>query len=161
ARLLQLRPTLRGLLEIVPLAAQSEEETQTLAHALVAAQAENAVFEVDPGCVAVAVGTVRQYLGSSGFPGSVLQLLKLAVAAAEHDGHDVTAADILAALSQLTGLPVSMLDHEQRIDLAEIRDFFAQRVIGQDEAVTAIVERIAMLKAGLSDPDRPTGVFLF
>src|SRR5262249_40581945 len=63
--------------------------------------------------------------------------------------------------SQLTGLPVSILDTRERIDLGSIRSFFTQRVIGQDEAVASIVERIAMLKAGLNDPSRPVGVFLF
>ena len=42
-----------------------------------------------------------------------------------------------------------------------MRDYFAARVIGQDEAVGAIVDRIAMLKAGLNDPGKPIGVFLF
>jgi ATP-dependent Clp protease ATP-binding subunit ClpC len=47
------------------------------------------------------------------------------------------------------------------MDLAGIRDFFVHRVIGQEEAVKAIVDRVAMLKAGLTDPGRPVGVFLF
>ena len=42
-----------------------------------------------------------------------------------------------------------------------MRGFFSARVIGQDEAVGAVVDRIAMLKAGLTDPGRPVGVFLF
>src|SRR6185437_3899936 len=49
----------------------------------------------------------------------------------------------------------------ERLDLAAIRAFFARRVVGQEEAVTAVVDRIAMLKAGLTDPGRPLGVFLF
>ena len=68
---------------------------------------------------------------------------------------------MLDTLSQLTGLPVSILDNKERVDLASIRDFFASRVIGQDEAVGGVVERIAMLKAGLNDPGKPIGVFLF
>jgi ATP-dependent Clp protease ATP-binding subunit ClpC len=42
-----------------------------------------------------------------------------------------------------------------------VRAHFAALVIGQDEAVTSVVERIAMLKAGLNDPDKPIGVLLF
>ena len=68
---------------------------------------------------------------------------------------------MLETLSQLTGLPISILDNRERLDLASIREFFAGRVIGQDEAVDSVVERIAMLKAGLNDPERPIGVFLF
>ena len=44
---------------------------------------------------------------------------------------------------------------------AAVREFFTARVIGQDEAVGAVVDRIAMLKAGLNDPGKPIGVFLF
>jgi ATP-dependent Clp protease ATP-binding subunit ClpC len=47
------------------------------------------------------------------------------------------------------------------VNLAHVQDFFTRRVMGQDEAVKAMVDRIAMLKAGLTDPGRPIGVFLF
>ena len=62
---------------------------------------------------------------------------------------EVEAREVIVTLSQLTGLPVSILDSNERVDLASIRDYFTGRVIGQDEAVAAIVDRIAMLKAGL------------
>ncbi len=58
-------------------------------------------------------------------------------------------------------LPVSILDTKEQLDLKSMRDFFTARVLGQDEAVAAVVDRIAMLKAGLNDPDKPIGVFLF
>ncbi|MCK9912626.1 ATP-dependent chaperone ClpB, partial [Microbacteriaceae bacterium K1510] len=64
-------------------------------------------------------------------------------------------------LAQQTGLPASILDNHQRVDLGAVRRYFVERVMGQDEAVGAIVDRIAMLKAGLSDPGKPIGVFLF
>ena len=69
-------------------------------------------------------------------------------------------ARVLETLSQFSGLPVSMLDTREQLDLKSIRDFFTARVIGQDEAVDAMIARIAMLKAGLNDPNKPTGVFL-
>ena len=69
--------------------------------------------------------------------------------------------DVLATLSQLTGMPPLVLDDRERVELAAIRRFFAARVIGQDEAVDVVVDRIAMLKAGLTDPGRPIAVFLF
>ena len=53
-----------------------------------------------------------------------------------------------------------MLDTREQLDLKSIRDFFTARVIGQDEAVEAMIARIAMLKAGLNDPNKPIGVFL-
>src|SRR5205807_225680 len=98
---------------------------------------------------------------ASSFPGSALLLLRLTASRADKSGRKLTPADVLKTLSQLTGLPVSILDTNERLDLAAIRQYFARRVIGQDEAVASVIERIAMLKAGLSDPGRPIGVFLF
>ncbi len=84
------------------------------------------------------------------------------MARALKDGtHVVTPAGIIASLSQLTGVPAAILDSKERADLASIRSYFAARVMGQDEAVSTIVDRIAMLKAGLNDPGKPIGVFLF
>jgi ATP-dependent Clp protease ATP-binding subunit ClpC len=73
----------------------------------------------------------------------------------------VAGQDVILSLSQATGVPTGILDSNERADLAAIRAHFRSRVIGQDEAVSAIVDRIAMMKAGLTDPGKPIGVFLF
>ena len=109
----------------------------------------------------VALDTASQYLGGGTLPGSVLLLLKLTAVRAEQTKERIAPRAVLETLSQLSGLPVSILDTKEQLDLKSIRDFFTARVIGQDEAVEAVVERIAMLKAGLNDPDKPIGVFLF
>jgi ATP-dependent Clp protease ATP-binding subunit ClpC len=94
-------------------------------------------------------------------PGIVLELLKRAAARSINAKEEVfTTQSVIATLSQISGLPQLILDTSQRLELGEVRDFFASRVMGQDEAVRAIVDRIAMLKAGLTDPGRPIGVFL-
>jgi ATP-dependent Clp protease ATP-binding subunit ClpC len=162
ARLLQMRPTLRGLLEAVRIEPQSPEEASELAQAWVARLANEADVGVDPDCVPVAISSARQYLGAAHFPGSALDLIKLTANRALKAGTaKIEAHEIVVTLSQLTGLPVSILDNKERVDLGSIRDYFASSVIGQDEAVAAIVDRIAMLKAGLNDPGKPIGVFLF
>src|SRR5581483_132759 len=113
-------------------------------------------------CIPVALSSARQYLSAANLPGSMLDLIKLTVnRALKGESTTVGPHDVVVTLSQLTGLPVSILDNKERVDLAAIREYFTSRVIGQDEAVTAIVERIAMLKAGLNDPGKPVGVFLF
>src|SRR4029077_609986 len=98
-----------------------------------------------------ALSSARQYMGSGNLPGSVIDLVRLTGSRASKDGSArVEARDVIVTLSQLTGLPISILDNHERVDLAEIRAYFAAHVIGQNEAVAAIVERIAMLKAGLN-----------
>jgi ATP-dependent Clp protease ATP-binding subunit ClpC len=162
ARLLRLRPALRGALEIARLEPLSQEETQDLARALLQPWSEAAGVPIDPGCVEAALGAARQYLSAGSFPGPVLDLIKLTVGRAAKDGSArVDSHGVILTLSQLTGLPASILDNKERVDLGAIRAYFAARVMGQDEAVNAVVERIAMLKAGLNDPGKPIGVFLF
>lgn len=73
----------------------------------------------------------------------------------------LTVDDLLVTLSQLTGLPNSILDDRQGLDLAALRQRFSERVLGQPEAVDVLVDRVAMIKAGVTDPTRPLGVFLF
>src|SRR5262249_18496333 len=104
----------------------------------------------------------RHYFGSERLPGSAIDLIKLAgQRTVARDGRVVERTDVLGAMSQLTGMPAIVLDDRERVDLAALRRFFLDRVMGQDEAVDAMVDRIAMLKAGLTDPAKPIGVFLF
>jgi ATP-dependent Clp protease ATP-binding subunit ClpC len=161
ARLLQSRPALRNILEVIRLEPQSEANTSLLARAVVDRLADDLHITIDPSCAAVALASARQYMNAASFPGSALMLIGLTASRADPAGGRITPADVLKTLSQLTGLPISILDSNERLDLAAIRKFFARRVIGQDEAVASVIDRIAMLKAGLSDPGRPLGVFLF
>lgn len=161
-RLLRRHPALRSHFEAVRLEPLSEEETLSLANAWGSRVAGEEGMTIDPVCVETAMHAARQYLSNACFPGSVLDLLKLTVArAAKSEGETIKASNVIQTLSQLTGLPVSILNSKERVDLAAIRQYFAERVIGQEEAIAAIVDRIAMLKAGLNDLGKPIGVFLF
>jgi ATP-dependent Clp protease ATP-binding subunit ClpC len=161
ARLLQFRPALRGLLQTIQLEPVDEDSTLDLSRDLLKLLAsDHHLIEFAPGCAETALACARQHLGSSAFPGAVLRIIKLTAARAGHQ-REFAPHDILDTVAQLTGLPVALLDSKERIDLAAVREFFSKRVIGQEEAVGSIVDRIAMLKAGLTDPNRPIGVFLF
>ena len=162
ARLYQLRPALRGLLEVVRLEPQTEQQTAALATTVSQRLADNTELKFQPGVIEAALSAARQYLGSGTLPGAVIDLIRLtAQRASKHASDTVEARDVIITLSQLTGLPITILDHQERMNLGEISGYFTARVIGQDEAVAAIVERIAMLKAGLNDPGKPIGVLLF
>jgi ATP-dependent Clp protease ATP-binding subunit ClpC len=161
-RLLQLRPSLRSAFEVCRLQPMSEEEAAALALA-VAAQIERLRrFRIGPQAIAAALELAQHYLGSGQLPGVLFELLRRAASQAlAQKASELGSDHLLATLSQMTGLPRAILDDQERLDLAAMRQFFASRVMGQDEAVAAVVDRIAMLKAGLVDPDRPVGVFLF
>ncbi|MCY2958743.1 MAG: AAA family ATPase [Planctomycetota bacterium] len=72
-----------------------------------------------------------------------------------------TPRDVLAAVSTTTGVPIELLDDDAPLDLSRVRAFFESRVMGQPEAVDAVVELVTLVKAGLNDPRKPAGVFLF
>jgi ATP-dependent Clp protease ATP-binding subunit ClpB len=74
---------------------------------------------------------------------------------------EVTESDIAEIISKWTGIPVSKLVESEMQKLLLLEDELHQRVIGQDEAVTAVADAIQRSRAGLSDPNRPTASFIF
>jgi len=75
--------------------------------------------------------------------------------------NDVTAEDVAAVLSEWTGIPVKEMTQDDRKRLAGLEDSIKRRVIGQDEAVSIVSDAIKTARAGLNDPHRPIGVFMF
>jgi ATP-dependent Clp protease ATP-binding subunit ClpB len=74
---------------------------------------------------------------------------------------EVTESDIAEIISKWTGIPVIKLVESEKEKLLHLEDELHQRVIGQDEAVTAVAEAIQRSRAGLADPNRPTASFIF
>ena len=82
--------------------------------------------------------------------------------AAEHEiDLRVTAEDIAALVGQVTGIPVSRLEETESDKLLRMEDHLHERVIGQDRAITALSDAIRRARAGLKDPSRPIGSFIF
>ena len=74
---------------------------------------------------------------------------------------EVTVEDIADIVSRRTGIPVSQLTQEERDRLLKLEERLHERVVGQDEAVEAVAEAVRRARAGLADPSRPDGSFLF
>ena len=74
---------------------------------------------------------------------------------------EVDAEDIAEVVSKWTGVPVSRLMEGEMSKLVKLEEMLHQRVIGQDDAVTAVANAIRRSRAGLSDPNRPIGSFMF
>ena len=73
----------------------------------------------------------------------------------------VGAEEIAEVVARATGIPVSKLMQGERDKLLQMEAKLHERVVGQDEAITAVADAIRRSRAGLSDPNRPTGSFLF
>ncbi|MGB0631917.1 MAG: AAA family ATPase, partial [Alphaproteobacteria bacterium] len=88
--------------------------------------------------------------------------------AADHDGEDarmldeeVTDSDIASVVSRWTGIPVDKMLEGEREKLLRMEEVLGGRVIGQEEAVVAVSNAVRRARAGLQDPNRPLGSFLF
>lgn len=75
--------------------------------------------------------------------------------------HEITAQDIADVVSMTTGVPVSNLTEAETEKLLRMEGVLHERVIGQEEAVTALSKAIRRSRAGLKDPKRPAGSFIF
>jgi ATP-dependent Clp protease ATP-binding subunit ClpB len=100
--------------------------------------------------------------------GKIPQLEKQLAAAQETEAKGfkllqqrVTAEEIAEVVSRWTGIPVSKMLEGEREKLLRMEDELHKRVVGQDEAVHAVADAIRRARAGLSDPNRPNGSFLF
>ena len=74
---------------------------------------------------------------------------------------EVDAADIAAVVAEWTGIPVSRMVESERERLTHLEQLLSARVVGQDEAVTAVANAVRRARAGLQDPARPIGSFIF
>ena len=74
---------------------------------------------------------------------------------------EVDEEDIAKVVSTWTGIPVSRLSGGEREKLVHLEDILHQRVVGQDDAVKAVSEAVVRARAGIKDPDRPIGSFIF
>ncbi|MET7288090.1 ATP-dependent Clp protease ATP-binding subunit [Streptomyces sp. NPDC005573] len=73
----------------------------------------------------------------------------------------VTAKDIADVVSRRTGIPVAQLTESERERLMKLEEEMHARIVGQDEAVTAVSQAVRRNRAGMGDPNRPVGSFLF
>lgn len=74
---------------------------------------------------------------------------------------EITESDIAEVVSRWTSIPVSRMLEEEAAKLTRIEDFLKERIVGQDEAVKSISDTIKRSRAGISDPNRPIGSFMF
>jgi len=74
---------------------------------------------------------------------------------------EVDAEDIAANIAKMTGIPVTRMLQSEKEKLLHLEDELHDRVVGQDEAITAVADAIRRSRAGLSDPKKPIGSFIF
>jgi ATP-dependent Clp protease ATP-binding subunit ClpC len=155
-QLVQRRPKVLDLFEIVRLPQLPSDEALEIARTWTAQEGVDATDEL----VREALDLSEHYLPGLVPPGSVIRLLKTVVGGDEGKRR-LTPETLTTTLTELTGLPLRILDPRTPLSIDKARSTLAGKVLGQPEAVECLVERVAMIKAGLTDTTRPFGVFLF
>lgn len=165
AELLVARPVLKHHFELLQLAPLDPAALAPIAGEWARLESERLGRQVaDERLLAEAGRMAAQYFPEQQEPGRLLRLLGDALQGALSQQPPALPLDgerLLATVAERSGLPLDIVDDRQSLDLERLRGFFRQRVLGQDEAVDALLDRIALLKAGLIDSARPIGVFLF
>lgn len=123
---------------------------------------------IEPEALHAAVRLSGRYMINRYQPDKALDLLdeacaRVVIQVAEDTKRPriVTAETIAEVVAEWTGIPVTQLTEDERHKFQRIGDELRKRVIGQDHAVAAVAGAIKTNRAGLSDPRRPVGVFLF
>ena len=161
------RPKIKTIMETIRLEHLSENDTLALATKWCKLPKNQEVWNaLSENHLREAMTLAKQFLGFRKEPGNFMGFLKLTEAIVEARKNDqttlkVSSEDFLYSLSSITGLPLSIIDERKKLDIEALRKLFYKKIIGQEEAVEAIVERIAMIKAGFTDSSRPLAVFLF
>ena len=130
--------------------------------------------KIHPSGLEAAVELSARYMPQEKLPAKAIQLLEKACSLVKIDtiSHReesektdqfliVTEEVIRKVLSEKTGIPLARLTGDEQKRLKDMAKILKERIIGQDEAVEEVVKSIKMAKAGLKDPNRPIGVFLF
>lgn len=126
---------------------------------------------IQPDAISMAVSLSARYLPDRRLPDKALDLLdeacaRLVIQSISPDEPSerakvVTAKVVTEVLSEWTGIPVTELTANERARLARMGDQIGAQVVGQTHAVSVVVDAIKTHRAGLGNPRRPTGVFLF
>jgi len=103
----------------------------------------------------------NQFLNHVKRPGNAVELLRAVIKIEKESGRPLNFRNVLDCLSRSIGIPADLLDDSIPLKSVEIREFFEKKIIGQPEAVDSVVDLATLIKAGVTDPDKPFGVFLF
>ncbi|MCI0671121.1 MAG: AAA family ATPase [Myxococcaceae bacterium] len=117
---------------------------------------------IDPLACDLALRLSSRFLLARRLPRKAIELLQETASEAAAASRDrVGPEDVLARFCAATRLPRFLVDDAMPLELDEVERLFGERILGQTDAVSAVLRAVALLKAGLNDPRRPLGVFLF
>jgi ATP-dependent Clp protease ATP-binding subunit ClpC len=171
-------PSLMALFDIHRVDEPDQSAVKAIIAAVTARWERSRNVRVLPTARDRAIELTRRFQPYRSFPGKALALLEEVVRAVDGkqpapaagtrsvpavppDALTVTPEMVMAAFGRATKLPDQLFSDERPLTQEAIRAYFSERVVGQDEAVGAVVDIVTLIKAELHDPHRPLGVLLF
>jgi ATP-dependent Clp protease ATP-binding subunit ClpC len=148
---------LRRLFHSIDVSEASLEKTRAIVQMVV----EESGVEVPEQVIERLMDLADFYAAGTVQPGRTVGLLRRVLSSSAGREGPLTDRDVLETISSSTGVPVQFLDDDEPLDRAQVRNFFETRVMGQPEAVDAVADLVTLVKAGLTDPNKPFGVLLF
>jgi ATP-dependent Clp protease ATP-binding subunit ClpC len=157
-------PALERRFQPVTIAEPTIEQTIAILRALRSRYAAPHDVEITDEALDAAARLSAQYIADRYLPDKAIDLMDEAAAAAAmlgRAGAPVAAQHVAAVVSRWTGIPQGALTQAQSQRLLALEESLGRRVIGQDQAVRTVAEAVRRARAGLKDPRRPVGGFVF
>ncbi|HEX3050503.1 MAG TPA: AAA family ATPase [Aggregatilineaceae bacterium] len=174
-----LGPTFLNLFRRVEVAGLSEDETLSLMGNVARDMERDLNVRILPDAIQASVGLSRRFWPYRAFPGKAVRLLEETAADITRKQVQPTNTgggslfrrirsqvrvgkpDVIETFSRFSGMPEFIVNDEARLSLQEVENYFHERILGQDEAVESMADLVATVKAGMNDPYKPLGTFLF
>jgi ATP-dependent Clp protease ATP-binding subunit ClpC len=140
------------------------EQTASIMRGLRDRYAKHHNVEITDFAIQAAASLAARYIVDRFLPDKAIDLMDEAAAsvALRADGQNVVHADDVAAIvSRWTGIPQGTLTEAQTQGLLELEDVLRRRIVGQEDAIATVAHAVRRGRAGLKDPRRPLGTFLF
>ncbi len=161
ARMLRARPELERAFTRVALAEPTRAETRKILTGA-CGWIGGTGPAIDAAAVDRTIDLCARFQRHRGFPAKGLDLLRRTVeSVGAQGGEQVGSEEVAHELSASTGLPRFLLLDSEPLDLRRATAFFAERVLGQERAIEALVDTVARIKTDLHDPQRPLACYLF
>ncbi|WP_431688171.1 AAA family ATPase [Hahella sp. NBU794] len=154
-------PGYSQLFHIVRFTERSEEEENQIARQAIQSQAELFNIRIAPNAIERIILLQRRYAPYSGYPGKIIRFFENMILAAHKDSSAITENEAIAAFCEESGMPRFLVDHQARLDADKAREHFRRRIVGQTQAVEALVRAIITVKAGLAPRGKPIASLLF
>ncbi|WP_162273970.1 AAA family ATPase [Mariniblastus fucicola] len=157
-----LLPGFENLFEVFEVEPMPEEQARQLLDGLGKEYTRNHKIEFEPESAVLCQRLFKRFMPYDTFPGKCVGFWKGLFETAKRDRAAKIGQDnVVSAFIDLTGLPESLIRDKVSLPTNEIRDWFAERIIGQPDPCNRLTDVIATFKAGLNDPNRPIGIMLF